>query len=137
LRLRVRFAAAPDLKVRIAHTILDPGPRQRWPFVSPANVEAFASNEGAQVLLVGHSHGPGVWRLPRDPGAEVTLARLDLEGDAPLVVPLEPAVRLVVDAGSLARPGHHPLPGRPDRGTYAVLDVALGRVEVHAFTKAP
>jgi len=136
LRLHLRLAAAPGLKVVAAHTCLAPGRRQRWPFLDrPEKVEQLVLDEGAQVVLTGHTHGPKVWRVPRDPDLRATATLLELEPGARLVVPLEPEVRYVLDAGSLGRPGHHPDPGRFDLATYAVLDVARRQLELHAFQK--
>lgn len=136
LRLRVRLLAAPGLKVVAVHTCLAPGRRQRWPFLDrPEKVEQLILDEGADVVLTGHTHGPKVWRVPRDPDLGATATPLELEPGARLVVPLEPGVRWVLDAGSLGRPGHHPDPGRFDLATYAVLDVGRRQLELHALTK--
>lgn len=133
LRLRLRLAAAPGLKVVAVHTCLAPGRRQRWPFLDrPGKVEQLVQDEGADVVLTGHTHGPKVWRVK---GGGATAVPLELEPGARLVVPLEPGARYVLDAGSLGRPGHHPDPGRFDLATYAVLDVARRQLELHAFTK--
>lgn len=134
LRLHVRLAAAPELKVVAVHTCLAPGRRQRWPFLDrPEKVEQLLLDEGADVVLTGHTHGPKVWRLGE--GGAAAARPLALEPGASLVLPLEPGTRWVLDAGSLGRPGHHPDPGRFDLATYAVLDVARRRLELHAFAK--
>lgn len=64
------------------------------------------------------------------------MTRLDLEKGEPLTVFVEPGLKYVVDAGSLARPGFHPEPGRFDLGTYAVRDLGRRVIALHAVGKA-
>ena len=75
----------------------------------------------------------GAANTPSRPVREV---RLNLDDDATVLVEILPGHRYVVDAGSLARPGHHPHPGRFELATYAALDIAAGRLELHAVPKA-
>lgn len=132
-RLRVRAGAAPDLAIAVVHTIVEEGKRPRWDYVSAENANVVADVESADVVFVGHSHGPAIYVVARNGSVEAR--RLDLDADAPVRVKLARGSRTVVDAGSLARPGYHPEPGRFDRATYAVLDLSARTLSLHVFSK--
>lgn len=128
-RLRLSWAAAPGLRVVVRHTL-----GEGWDYVGTGNAHLLAGDEGVDLVFVGHSHGAAVHAV----GPEETCSRrLALDGEEErLEVPLSPGVPLVVDAGSLAIPGYHPEPPRPDLATYAALDLVERRVELRAFPKA-
>jgi predicted phosphodiesterase len=129
LPYRLRFEHE-GLKVSIVHTL---GEGETWDYVSLESAGDLLDEQNADVVICGHSHGPAIYSVPR--AGKLRQARLDLDGDQPLVLSLERGVRYVVDAGSLGRPGHHPLPGRLDRATWAVLDLARRSVALQVATK--
>jgi hypothetical protein len=133
LCFRVRLEGRPELSVGLTHSIVGDDDAPTWEFVSRENVERVAGLGGADLIFIGHSHGPAIYAMA--PGRPVQEARLDFDDDAPVVVEILPGHRYVVDAGSLARPGHHPHPGRFELATYAALDIAEGRLELHAVRK--
>ncbi|MGE0712940.1 MAG: metallophosphoesterase [Planctomycetota bacterium] len=133
LALWLRFAAAPRLRVLARHTI-GPG----WGYVHAGNAAALAYEERAEVVLVGHSHGPSLYAIGEgDPFAgEVMRLPLASSGDEQIELPLPgPFERLVVDAGSLGRPGHHPEPPALGMASYALLDLVAGTASLRAFVK--
>jgi hypothetical protein len=105
-----------------------------WDYVSAANADLLANDEQADVVFVGHSHGPAIYTIP--PEASTRVSRLDLEKGEPLTIFVKPGLKYVVDAGSLARPGFHPEPGRFDLGAYAVLNLGRRVIALHAVGKA-
>jgi predicted phosphodiesterase len=129
LPYRLRFEHA-DLKVSIVHTL---GEGETWDYVSLEGARDLLDEQDADVVICGHTHGPAIYSVPRV--GQPSQARLDLNGDQPLALSLERGVRYVVDAGSLGRPGHHPLPGRLDRATWAVLDLSRRSVALHSAAK--
>ncbi len=132
LRLRVRFGQAPDLRVVVVHTLIDDrGPE--WTFITNENAGLVPELEHVDLVLAGHTHGPAIHVLAA--GLPARTLRLALDAGASLRVPLEPGRRYVVDAGSLARPGHHPAPGRFDLATYAVVELQPLAVSLHAIAK--
>ena len=104
-----------------------------WDYVSNANADILADAEHADIVFVGHSHGPAIYVVPRETSTKVH--RPDLRSDRPLLVSVSENHRYVVDAGSLARPGFHPEPGCFDRASYAALDFKSRTLELHSVEK--
>lgn len=135
LRILVGFDARPSLRVALVHTLVEPEEPLRWPFVDASAAPQLPELARATVVFVGHSHGPAIYALER--GRLRAQHRLDLTARTPhfVRVPLEPGRRYVVDAGSLARPGYHPEPGRFDLATWAALDLTTDTLSLHAAAK--
>jgi hypothetical protein len=128
-RLRVRALARPELRVVVVHSLKE----DRWEYVDALNARDLLDAESADVVLSGHSHGPKL--IDVGYGERVTIQRLELEDGAILVIPIDTGHRYIVDCGSLARPGHHPDPGRFELATYGVVDVAAGTLGLRAIAK--
>lgn len=129
-RLAVQAALAPELALRVVHTLPD------WAYVSADSAERLLALEGADVVFCGHTHRPAIYALP--PRGKPRVRRLDPAGRARAVeVRLEPGVRLVVDAGSLGRPSRAGRGLAQDHGTYAVLDLERRTVSLQAIDKRP
>lgn len=141
MRIRLACAAAPDLPISVVHSILITGEPRReddagilHEYANTETAPLLVEQEGeARVVLCGHTHGPAIHAV--DPRGRVETRRLELEPDAELSLALDGDRRYVVDAGSLARPGHHPEPGRFELGTYAVVDLVARRAHLRAFAK--
>jgi predicted phosphodiesterase len=128
-RIDVRAAAAPDLSIRVVHSLTD---GLRWEYVDAHNAADLGFCEEVDVTFIGHSHGPRIYTLG-DRCEEVRA--LDL--DAPLdhaSVSIGRGRRYAVDAGSLARPGYHPAPAVHARATYAALDLRARTLSLVSLT---
>jgi len=84
---------------------------------------------------VGHTHAPAISCVDLERGTATT-QRLELSGEQPLRISLQPGFAYIVNAGSLAKPGNYPEPSHPERASYAVLDTRHERLELHSFEKA-
>lgn len=132
-RIRVQAAARPGLRISITHSL------PNWAYARAKDARRFLDLEEADLVLCGHTHRPGVFSLgPRARNA--TSKRYDPRAKNPLRVELKPNTRLVVDSGSLARPSsprRGAQPGGPclEFGTYAVLDLRAGVVELRSVDK--
>lgn len=124
--LSVRFPGAGDREVRVTHTLHT----DTWTWVTDdaAAEELLDAVAPAQVVCIGHSHRPGVF-CAWGPGA-VDWLPFDFTRDDRLAVPLADRGRYVVDCGSLARPEVRRGARRPEWGTYGVIDLAAGRIEL-------
>lgn len=129
-RLNLCFSAAPSLNVAVVHHVES----SYFDFV-PDDVRVSLERHRAQVVLVGHTHGPKVYECTAD--GDVAVHRLDLRGDDSVRINLRSGHRYVVDAGSLANPGHHPDPSAPERASYAVVDVRRGLIALKSLGKRP
>jgi hypothetical protein len=135
LRLRVTFHGEA-LRVTIVQALLLRESPPEWEYVTtPYHLEGLLEAESADLVIVGHSHGPMIHTVPRDRSLPIESARLPLEQDGDLARPIAPGARLVVDAGSLGRPGHHPAPRQVGMSSYAVVDLERREVRVRAFRK--
>lgn len=104
-----------------------------WDFVTSANADIVADAEQADIVFVGHSHGPAIYVIA--PDGAITTKRLDLAAGESVQIRAKRGYRYVIDAGSLGRPGHHPEPARLDLATYATLDMRTTALGLHAITK--
>lgn len=103
-----------------------------YDYVGPSNADLLADAEGVRVVVCGHSHSPVIYEVCLD---RVRTHQLELEPGARLDLRVREGTRYVVNAGSLARPGHHPAPGRPDLASYGVVDFMRGSVGLRAVEK--
>lgn len=130
-RLRIRGDARPGLRVHVVHSL--PG----WAYVNREQAPRLLDlEEEAQVVMCGHSHRPAIYACRGD-RARARVHRLDPLRDRPLRVELAPGTRYVVDAGSLARPSRPRGGPCEERGTYALLDLANGWLELRTVDKLP
>jgi len=127
-RLDLGLSAARDWSLAVVHHL----EASYFDFVSN-DVRRPIRLHGVDLLFVGHTHGPKVFEWTSDD--EVRLHLLDPAATEPLLLELRTGHRYVVDAGSLAKPAHHPQLGNPRRGSYATLDVRERMLALHAFLK--
>lgn len=142
MRLRVQSETALGAIV-VVHTLTDDEDTAAefadvddpilYDYVGPSNADVLADAEGARVVFCGHSHGPVIYEISPTGAARTHL--LELEPGARLDLRVRDGMRYVINAGSLARPGHHPAPGRPDLATYGVVDFSKGTVGLRAVEK--
>jgi predicted phosphodiesterase len=128
-RLRIESEALGDLTVGVVHTLPD------WAYVKADNAERLAQIEGTALTFCGHTHRPALYTLKATGG--VGVRRFDPRGSAPLSATLDPEARLVVDAGSLAKPARPRGSPCPEHGTYAVLDLEALTVRLEVIDKRP
>jgi len=135
LRLDVRFERAPEVSIRAVHALAGAGTPAAFDFVNEDNALDIAIEEGAQIIVIGHSHGPRIYEIAD--GALVATHRLDLLSASPadVRVQIRDGRRYVVDAGSLGRPGYYPDPGRFDLATVALVDVERMEISLQAVAK--
>lgn len=128
-QLRCEFEAAPGLSLLLTHT-LDARPAMKWPYVDRATVHRVGEDLDADLIVLGHTHRP---RLYRPQGAGWREELLDLEGPGSLRAPLEG--RLFADAGSLARPEQAESGPAHHLATYVRVDLRAREVELIAIAK--
>lgn len=129
-RLELKLAGWKGLRVVLRHTI-GPG----WAYVHSGNAAELAEDEQADLVFVGHSHGPCLYRIAAGERSPDREEGLSLTGEEQALLEVEPFYRYVVDAGSLARPGYHPEPPVLELATYATLDLETRRLALHALAK--
>ena len=80
MRIRITLEKEPGLVVSVVHTLArEVDGRIGWEYVTPVNADVLADEEGAQVVLCGHSHGPAIYEI--SPDGQVHTTHLSLEGD--------------------------------------------------------
>lgn len=132
-RIRIRAAARPELSISLTHCL------PNWAYVNAKEARRFLDLEEADLVLCGHTHRPAVYSVgPR--ARKATSKRFDPRSKTPLRVELKPKTRVVCDAGSLARPSRPRRGAQPggmclEYGTYAVVDLRAGAVELHSVDK--
>lgn len=134
-RIRIRAAARPELSISLTHCL------PNWDYVSAQNARRLLDLEEAQLVLCGHTHSPAIYSIAAQARA-AQVERFDPRRKTPLEVALRAERRLVVDAGSLARPsrpgrGSGPRGGGPahEFGTYALVDLRAGKVSLCSVDK--
>lgn len=135
MRIRITLEKEPGLVVSVVHTLArEVDGRIGWEYVTPVNADVLADEEGAQVVLCGHSHGPAIYEI--SPDGQVHTTHLSLEGDETASVTLRQDWRYVIDCGSLARTGYHNEPGTFALATYGFVDLTERTVGMRAVAKA-
>ena len=129
-RLELKLAGWKRLRIVLRHTI-GPG----WGYVHAGNAAELANDERADLVFVGHSHGPCLYQLAEGERRPKRQEGLSLTGEEVASFEVEPFHRYVVGAGSLARPGYHPEPPVLELATYATLDLEQRSLAIHALTK--
>lgn len=139
-RIRIQAAARPELSISLTHCL--PG----WDYVNAKSARRLLDLEESDLVLCGHTHRPAVYSIgPR--AREAQVEGFDPTRKRPLQVALNSETRLVVDAGSLARPSRPPRGGGSAGGrgggqalgfgTYAVVDLRAGTVSLCSVDKRP
>ena len=128
---RIRLEApGSGRSIALVHSL--PG----WAYVNANQTKRLLDVEEADLVFCGHTHRPAIYSLKRG-NRRARVARLDVRKPAPVRVELDPELRYVVDAGSLARPSAPRVGMVPTRGSYALLDLDARAIELRSVDKEP
>lgn len=131
-RIRILDARLPGGEARLVHSL--PG----WAYVKAASARRLLDIEDVPLVFCGHSHKPAIYQVSeRRRAAKVT--RFHPRRKTELVVEWDERERVVIDAGSLARPAGGGRGGGlcPERATYAVFDLEARTLHLRSLDKGP